>query len=96
MQLYILILERLSAGSDSYKLWKESYFDEDARRIVKNYTPPENANFKLERKKILWDDVKKQKLGSMPGFKLTWYFMGMDVDQVAEYSNDSSTKLFVR
>ena len=45
-----------------------------------SFTPPGfSRHFHLRRNNILLEDVKKQKLNLMPGFRFSWYYSGMDV-----------------
>ena len=67
-----------------------------------NHTPPlpskccvDRHFFRLTRN-VEVQDVKNQKLDVMPGFRVTWYYSGMKVEQVAKYANEDITKAFVR
>ena len=60
-----------------------------------NYTPPQQTGLQLERQVIL-EDVKKQKMGLMPGFRFSWYHSGLEMKPEAKYSDEKLTKLFVR
>ena len=72
--------------------------------VRKNYTPPleeeiqkEHHHISLSRS-VIQKDVENQKLETMPGFKLTWYYSGIDNESMTDalYENDSLTKAFVR
>ena len=45
---------------------------------------------------VTLDDVKKQRLNVMPGFRVTWHYLGMEVEPWAEYHDSSETLPFVR
>ena len=57
---------------------------------------PKSKCVKHARKKVLSGDVKKQNLDKMPGFMFNWNYSGMEVEKIAQYSNDVITKIFVR
>ena len=57
---------------------------------------PELRNIHFKRRVRNFEDIKKQKLDRMPGFRFTWYYSGGEIEQVGKYLTDSSTRLFVR
>ena len=61
---------------------------------VVNYTPPASVRLYLNRDAVL-EDIPKQKLDMMPGFSLTWYYSGMEVEPMIKY-NFTATRGFVR
>ena len=72
--------------------------------VRKNYTPPleedtqkEHHHISLSRS-VIQIDLENQKLETMPGFNLTWYYSGIDNESMTDalYENDSLTKAFVR
>ena len=48
--------------------------------------------------KVSHDDLKKQAhaMPFMPGFKLSWFYSGMEFEPEAMYSKSFNTKVFVR
>ena len=52
-------------------------------------------NVKL-RRAVTQEDVIRQELTKFPGFRLTWYFSDKEVKPKTKYSNDETTKAFVR
>ena len=79
---------------------EKSFFDEEKRYIVKNYTSPQGAQLQLTRKVSL-ADVNKQRLDWMPGFKVKWYYSGIKVIPENFYGKERNSwkvysKAFVR
>ena len=71
--------------------------------VGKNYTPPlknvaQNKHYLSFSRTVIQTDVENQKLNTMPGFNLTWFYSGIDNDSMTDalYENDSLTKAFVR
>ena len=64
--------------------------------ISKNFTPPGGYTSMRLARRVTPQEVRKQKLDMMPGFKLTWHYSGMEVEPEAKYSNQSDTLAFVR
>ena len=79
--------------------------NEETNNIVKNYTPPvtvdfwgkelENPWITLERT-VAMHDVRKQNLKLMPGFQISWYYTGIEVEPPAEYRNDRNKIVLTR
>ena len=46
-------------------------------------------------RQVSQDDIKSMNLEMLPGFRLTWYY-NKQVEAEAKYSNDDTTKEFVR
>ena len=66
-----------------------------------NYMAPTGDTYHIElRREVLLEDVRKQKLDLMPGFRATWYYSGIEVKPWAKYVTDEyngkSTKAFIR
>ena len=96
------ILRELSAEGEENLVWgcTKCPLNTDITHTSKNYTPPGSKDPKVQRslqltRKVLMSDVKNQKLNLMPGFKLSWHYSGMEVEQVAIYINPE-TNAFVR
>ena len=94
-------LKDLPSGHDRLNFdYNMQDMDEDTRKIEKTYRL--NLSFKRHimtrhERSVSMEDVKKQKLDLMPGFRLNWYYIGLDRDlELAKYTNDAGTKSFVR
>ena len=70
--------------------------DTDHTTTYTNFTPPHfNYNIRLLRD-VSAEDVDKQKLDQMPGFRFSWWYTGAMVTPDDKYKNDELTKPFVR
>ena len=74
--------------------------DEDLNYIHKNYTQSDKG---LKYRKYIrlyrvlsYDDVQRQSLSHMPGFRITWYYSGAEVKPDDIYNKIDVTKAFVR
>ena len=66
-----------------------------------NFSPPSGDQWTHRyyaglNREVLVADITKQKLKLMPGFKVTWNYSNMEVEEVAKYGNDEATKAFIR
>ena len=62
-----------------------------------NYSPPTHGSFRLSlNRDVIPADIRKQKLDQMPGFKVSWYYSGMEVEPEAKYESDNRLMAFVR
>ena len=103
LQVDKMSMKDLSSGEDNTFLASlHKNLDDVVSHASKNFTPPyfEDA-YKYKylhlRRKVTLEDVKKQKLDTMPGFRFSWHYSGMEVKPEAIYSkNQDITKLFVR
>ena len=71
----------------------------EIQNIVYNYTFPRSgfAYYTLSlKRRIEPEDITKQKLELMPGFTLTWFYSGLDIEPETPYSDYPTTKAFVR
>ena len=89
-------------GKDEFVFKQPSHgiFVTDKNVVVKNFTPPDDGMgepiVSLNRAVTL-EDVNKQTLETMPGFKLTWHFSEMPVEEHGYYySSNFATRAFVR
>ena len=90
-------MRHLSIGQDRIYLTPNYLIDVDVNHIEKNYTQPGMPYVKHARKKIISEDVKKQDIDFMPGFRFTWYFSRIEeVPKVPQFADDDMTKIFVR
>ena len=92
-------------GEDTLYVGKMGYMD--MKHTIMNFTPPlnkpvdeddpcKNCRFMRLKRKIIDSDVKRQKLDTMPGFRFTWYYSGVEVEPEASYLYKSNTKAFIR
>ena len=93
-------LKDLSGGYDKFDYDYKGDIDEDTTKMKRKYHL--NLSYKRHiltrlRRSVSLEDVKRQKLDAMPGFRLNWYYIGLDRNlEVANYVNDGPTKSFVR
>ena len=102
----------LSTGNDKISIYyppgkpsATEYIDAETTHFIKNFTPPLPSDFWEDKpdniwmgheRKVIQQDVRKQKLKAMPGFKLTWYYSPSKVEPSAEYKRERDTKAFIR
>ena len=89
-------LDDLSSGQDILQVQKTKV---KKSHQIYNYPSPsltteDEYKIQLDRQKILQADVRKQKLSSMPGFRATWHYSGMEVKPEAKCK--SHTNVFIR
>ena len=69
----------------------------DRNHIGRNFTPPGDVHYILLTRKITPEEVQAQKLDTMPGFRYSWYYSGVEEEKPeARYADDETTKAFVR
>ena len=88
----------LTTGSEVYDADYVTILGENTQ---KNYTPPlpstsTDRYFYHLIRNVNVQEVKNQKLDLMPGFRVKWYYSGMEIKSVAKYANEDITKAFVR
>ena len=73
------------------------YIDLETKNYSKTYNPPGSYEkiFYSDRT-ISMEDIKKQSMALMPGFKLSWYYSGMKVEPYPYYTNYVTTNTLVR
>ena len=81
-----VLLKHLSSGYDKFTGKYTSY----------NFTPPSNNHQFKHTRKVLMADLKKQRLTQMPGFRISWYYSGMEVKSWPRFENKSASKALVR
>jgi len=91
-------LKDLLTGSEKYDA---DYVNIIGEYTKKNYTPPlpspsTNMYFYRLQRNVKVEDIERQDLDTMPGFRFTWHYSGMEVEPVAKYANNEITKAFVR
>ena len=94
-------LADLSYGQDTLSLHWYDEIDPKGRNARKNFTPPgeglESKYTNLYRNDIELADLKKQDLIEMPGFRIMWYYSGIDGKQVVHQLDENEfSKSFVR
>ena len=68
-------------------------YNADILHINKNYTPPvkgpkPKSNLFISLSRVVTsEDLTKMELSTMPGFRLTWYYSGMEVKPEVQYEN---------
>ena len=93
-----ICMENLASGFDNFYMYHRlyTYSFTDQQYISKNFTPPGGYTSVRLARRVTPQEVRKQKLNLMPGFRLTWHYSGMEVEPEAKYSNQSDTLAFVR
>ena len=102
----------LSTGKDKISLYypprkpsATEYIDAETTHFIKNFTPPLTPDFWGDKpddiwmgheRKVIQQDVRKQKLKTMPGFRLIWYYSPFKVLPSANYKREKVTKAFIR
>ena len=95
LEIEKISMKELSTGD--YNFNAEGALDVDETHISKNFTPPEQFSYgMLSTSKVSREDVMKQTLNLMPGFRFTWYYSGMDEKPNPKYSDYGITPSFVR
>ena len=94
------LMKDLSSGDDYLEIQMND-INMDFKNISKSYTPPGSVSswsspeVSLVREVPL-SDVRKQTLNLMPGFKISWYYSGMEVEPWAKFQRNSATAAFIR
>ena len=88
-------IKELSTGDSSFNF--EENLDVDVTHVIKNFTPPEQYSYSVTSiRKVSREDVLKQKLQLMPGFRISWYYTGIATQPIFKYSDYGITPAFVR
>ena len=91
------IMTDLSTGASDKvnKIPGVSYRKDGLTHISRNCTPPKSKSYYIQIiRNVSPDDAMKQKLKLMPGFKITWYYSGIEVEP--EIFRHAVTNAFVR
>ena len=84
------------SGWDDVFIQVFGYMSVDSTTAYTNFTPPGHyRNIRLTRK-ISYENVKKQKLDKMPGFRFTWWYSGEEVIPEKKFKDEENNKNFVR
>ena len=84
------------SGEDIFKVDDNYYPTSDEKQVTYNITSLGDrfVTIMLTRDVTL-EDVKKQRLDVMPGFRINWHYSGMEVEAWSEFDGDDSIS-FVR
>ena len=90
-EIEMVSLEDLSSGQDKFVVRGMG-----RTQSSHNLTPPTQGDYYqfLDREAIP-ADVRKQKLDVMPGFRVRWWYSGMDVEPEAKYYNGLNNDKYV-
>ena len=96
-----IVMKDLTIGMD--KFWingAEMINYAEMKHFTKNFTPPLPGRDKLRyihhtRSDIILPDVRKQHLQLMPGFKVSWFYSGVEAESEAKF-NEGVMMIFVR
>ena len=89
-------MKHLSSGYDNLII-SGNYLSVDKTQAARNYTPPIHAGYVTFTRNVdNMQDVRKQRLSKMPGFRFMWHYSGIEVMPDALYSDYPLTKAFVR
>ena len=85
----------LSTGEDVINFGWMDDLKEDVTRCNRNYTLTGRGSKSIYlQRNVITPDILKQKLNWMPGFRLTWYYSGLEVEAEALYYKQN--KAFIR
>ena len=84
-------------GTDDLSVSEIDNLNGDITEIRKNYNPPKAYSYEVSfTREVTLEDIRRQKLHAMPGFRLNWHYSGLEEDPIGNYHDDSMTKTFVR
>ena len=105
-------MEHVSSGGENLqiKLHNESYKQAEyvhGAYVTKAYNPPGMSKYILNihkhvlewQREVRLEEVEKQKLDLMPGFRVNWYYSGMEnikMSPYAKFYNNTDSEAFVR
>ena len=93
-----LSMTGLSTGYDNTGMDSDT-IEAELTSIFSNFTPPgaSNRSIFLSRSNINEEDVRNSELEAMPGFRLSWYYTGLDdnVSPDPKFSDSEENQLFV-
>ena len=82
---------RWASGQDNLKLsGLHANVGAEIQNMNKTYKPPGFHQTVTLARKVTAKDLKRENLYLMPGFKLTWYYSGGQVEPEAAYTNQKS------
>ena len=84
------------SGEDDLSVYVDNLND-DITQISKNFTPPKAYSYDVSfKRRVTLEDIRRQKLYMMPGFRLKWFYSGLDEGLTGVFHDDIMTKTFVR
>ena len=94
-------MEGLSTGYDNYfyNFIPQQFLQIPANknRVGATFTPPNSIGGQVKNgRKVSLQELRKQKIDLMPGFKITWHYSGEEVEPFAKYSKYESNSAFIR
>ena len=102
LQFQRISLKTLESGKEQFVIGYDHESIGDGILNYRNFTPP-GTGYNRAREIILdrlvpHDEVKKMwmYLDLMPGFNVSWFYSGVDIEVDAKYSTEKRTKYFVR
>ena len=100
LEIEKISLQNLSTGFDELFLTDgngvAAYTDHIVRKDHTAEIIAKEPYVNFKRSKVRMKDVMKQKLKIMPGFRLTWYYTGMESPLKPSFSNLEFMPTFVR
>jgi len=94
-------MTKLTGGYDTYDYHyyidsnRPYYIDSNNSKTVEQFQPPRRIAIDLTRH-ISSEEVGRQELKLMPGFKVSWYYSGMDVEPIDAFNEDDDRITFIR
>ena len=87
-------IEKVSLQYDKFQVDGVGYIDVEKNHILKNYTSPKRVQLTL-RRKVSIANVKKEKLAMMSGFKVKWYYSGINIRPENIYSGTGPDDVYL-
>ena len=99
LHIYIenISMRNISSGQDNFT-FDDGWTEADIINRF-NFTPPSSYHYSMRLKRnVSLEEVRSQSLDQMPGFRVSWYYSGMEeeVQQVAKYKEYATIRAFVR
>ena len=87
----------VGGGGDRVYIEGIGNLDADQTIAYTNFTPPGNYSSSITYfRDVSSEEVEQQSLEVMPGFRLRWWYTGVEVTPERQYKDEEMTKLFVR
>ena len=80
---------------DSVYIGGLGFLDADQTTAYTNFTPPRDYYLGFVRD-VSSEEIERQLLDVMPGFRLRWWYTGAEVTPERKFKDEEMTKLFVR
>ena len=91
-----VLLQDLHSGGDSLNAARGYSSFDSVGYNYRSLRPRADYSITHQRAYVTVEDVRRQKLDLMPGFRFNWYYTGMEMKPWAKYYNKTNTKAFVR